>query len=166
MNREEVKEELASFLLYFIFFALFFCTFTLYRQLILDQYELGYIHYGYSLFEAFVLAKMIIIGQKLKLGERFEGKPLLLITIWKTLIFMIFVLLMTIGEHLLVGLFKGKSLSEIYTHLIEKGLYQILAELLVVAFVFVLFFAFVETGRVLGGQKLYDLFIHGNRKRP
>jgi flagellin-like protein len=166
MTREELWQELTTFLLYFIFFAVFFCTFTLYRQLILDKYDLGYIHYSYSLFEAFVLAKMILLGQKLKLGERFEGRPLLIVTIYKTLIFMLFVLVMTIGEHLLIGMLKGKSMTEIYTHLIDKGLYEIFANLLVVAFVFVLFFAFVETGRVLGGQKLYDLFIHGNQKRP
>lgn len=166
MTKEEIWQELTTFLLYFCFFALFFCTFTLYRQLILDQYELGYIHYSYSLFEAFILAKMILLGQKLKLGERFEGRPLLLVTLYKTLIFMVFVLLMTVGEHLLTGAIKGKSMAEIFTHLFEKGLYEIFAELLVVAFVFVLFFAFVETGRVLGGQKLYDLFIHGNQKRP
>lgn len=166
MNREELRLEIRTFLFYFAFFSLFFCTFTLYRQLILDQYELGYIHYSYSLFEAFILAKMIIIGQKLHLGKHFEGKPLLLVTIWKTLIFMVFVLLMTLGEHLFFGWLKGKSVAEIYTHIMEKGLYEIYAELLVVAFVFVLFFAFVETGRVLGGQKLYDLFIHGNQKRP
>ena len=69
----------------FLFF--FFGSFTTYRRLVLAEYQIGYFEYGWALLKALVLAKVILIGEILHLGERFHDRPLLVSTLWKTLMF-------------------------------------------------------------------------------
>lgn len=158
--KRRVTRELFRFFSYALFFTLFFFAFALYRQLILKEYGVSYIHYGYSLFEAFILAKLILLGQLLGLGERYAGRALIVPTLYKTVIFSFFVWCFTVLEHFFVGFLRGTGWSKLYQELLERGMDEILARILVMSFVFVLFFAFVELGRVMGEGKLLDLFFH------
>jgi hypothetical protein len=150
--------EMVKFYLYALFFTLFFTAFTIYRQLIVEEYTHTYWHLGYGVIEALVIAKLIILGEMLHLGKRYEDAPLIIPTVFKAVLFSIFVLILTVLEHFVVGYFTGKTWAAIYDHLIEKGIYEILARVYVMFFVFVLFFGFKETGRVIGDRRLYELF--------
>jgi len=137
---------------------LFFSAFALYRRLILGAYEIDYLHYEYSFFESLVLAKIILIGQMLKLGERFESRPLAVTTGCKTILFSLFVFLFSVLEYVVVDLFRGKSLGASFKTLQTNGLDEILAKILVMSFFFLFFFAFLELSRVLGKNRLFELF--------
>lgn len=162
--KKKVYHELSLFLFYFIFLTLVLWTFTIYRRLILDEYRVSYVHYGYNFVEAIILAKMILIGQNFKLGERFSDQPLIIPTIYKTLIFSIFITLFTIVEEFVIGYFKGVSFEKIFKEFMEIGWDEILAKGLVMFFVFIFFFAFLEIGRVMGENQLINLFIHKREK--
>lgn len=157
-------QEMVKFYFYALFLTLFFSAFTIYRQLLLEEYTHTYLHLGYGVFEALVMAKVLVIGEALNLGKRFENKPLIVPTFCKAVIFSLFVLVLTLIEHVFVGYFSGKSWTLIYQHLMERGFNEILARAFVMFFVFVLFFAFKETGRVIGDRRLYELFFH--RRNP
>lgn len=163
MDKIQLKQkfihELRVFLFYFIFLTLFFWTFTMYRHLILKEFQISYIHYSYNFIEALVLSKMIILGQSLKLGERYSDRKLIIPTLYKTVIFSIFVLIFTILEEFVVGFIKGHSFTAIYHTFSEIGIYEISARVLVMFFVFVLLFAFLEIDRIMGGDNLINLFM-------
>lgn len=147
-----------KFYIYALFFALFFTAFTIYRQLILEEYINAYWNLGSGIIQALIIAKLIILGEMLHLGKKYENAPLIIPTIFKAVLFSIFVLILTVLEHFIVGYFTGKTASTVYHHLLENGIYEILARVYVMFFVFVLFFAFKETGRVIGDRRLYELF--------
>lgn len=157
--KEKIYHELYLFALYASFIATFFCILTTYRGLILNE-PFGYFHYTSAIIQALILSKIILVGESLKLGEKLGKRslPLIIPTLYKTLIFCCFVLIFTIIEHFIFGFLKKQNMQEIYTELIDKGLDLILAKILVVAFVFFLFFAFLEIAAVLGGNKLLKLF--------
>lgn len=157
--KDKFKDELRRFLSYSAFFTLFFWAFAIYRNLILEEYAISYLHYSYAFVESMILAKIIILGQVFGLGERFANKPLIIPTLYKTCVFSLFVLAFSILEHFVVGFFLGKRMSDITHELLSKGLDRILASLLVMFFVFVLFFAFLEIGRVMGDNRLFNLFV-------
>lgn len=157
-------DEMVKFYIYALFFALFFTAFTIYRQLILEEYINSYWHLGSGVIQALIIAKLIILGEVLHLGKKYENAPLIIPTLFKAVIFSIFVLLLTVLEHFVVGYFTGKTWAVIYDHLIEKGIYEILARVYVMFFVFVLFFGFKETGRVIGDRRLYELFFKRRSK--
>ncbi len=56
---QEVVHEAIEYWINFIYLAFFFGMFTWYRRFILAEYQISYAHYGVSLIEAAVLAKVI-----------------------------------------------------------------------------------------------------------
>jgi hypothetical protein len=136
---------------------LFFGAFAWYRRLVLAEYQINYLHYGVAVVEALVLAKVILIGDALHLGRRLEAKPLIIPTLYKTVVFSVFVGLFSVLEHTIGGLIHGKGLAGGFDELRSEGLYELLAQCLVTFFAFIPFFAFKELGRVLGVHRIRKL---------
>jgi hypothetical protein len=146
----------------FVYLALLFGVFTWYRRLILAEYQISYVHYGFSLIEALVLAKVIMLGDILKLGRGLEGKPLIYPTLYQTVVFTVWVALFSVFEETVGGLLHGKGLAGGFSEILGRGTYELLARCMMVFFAFIPFFAFRETERVLGQGKVRELFF---RKR-
>jgi hypothetical protein len=69
--------EREALLVTFAYVAAVIVAFVIYRRLILDEYQIPYLQYGYGLVEALVLAKAVMLGKALGLGRRLEGLPLI-----------------------------------------------------------------------------------------
>src|SRR5215469_1544214 len=89
--KEKAKEEFRVFWAIAIYLALMFSAFFTYRRLTLSESGITYLHYGIGIIEALILAKVILVGQALRLGRRFEDEPLIVSVLVKTLYFAIFV---------------------------------------------------------------------------
>ena len=150
--------ETKTMILVFVYLALLLGAFTTYRSLILAEYRIGYFHYWFSLLEALVLAKLIVFGSILGLGERFSHQPLIVPTLYKTACFSVFVLAFTILEHFAAGWWHGKTAGAVLGELFDHGLSEVLARVLVLVVALVPLFAVWETGRLLGDRKLFELF--------
>ena len=111
-----------------------------------------------GLIKALILAKVILIGDALRLGRRLEHKRLIYPTLLKTVLFSLFVGVFTILEEMIKGLLKGQGLARAFTQFFEKGTDELLANCLVVFVAFIPFFALRELGRVLGEGKIWALF--------
>src|SRR6478735_9228817 len=107
--KEKARRELADYWTTFVYLALFFAAFTCYRRLILAEYHIGYLHFGFALIEALVLAKVILIGDAMHLGRRVEDKPLILPTLYKAFIFTIWVGVFRLIEYTIDALIHGKG---------------------------------------------------------
>lgn len=156
--KERILNEAKIFFLYFLYFLLFFSAFTTYKHLVLEEYGIDFFHYSYNVVEALVLAKLVLLGQYFRLGERFDKQPLIIPTFYQTLIFSLFVLVFTLLEHVLQGFIEDKDLLFIYKKIIQYSIYEILARIIVMSFVFFLFFAFLQISRIVGEEKVFHLF--------
>ncbi len=157
--KDKLKEEIQRLTFYFLFFALFFSAFTLYGLIILKEYHVIALYkFSYAILEALILSKLIILGEHFRLGERYNDRPLIYPTLFKTLLFSVFIVFMTFIEEIVLGWLHGRRSIVSIEHVFDQDLYTILAKTLVIGFVLLLFFAFTETSRVLGRNKLYDLF--------
>lgn len=157
--KEKVVDEIYLMLAYTIFFTLVFFAIALYTSLILGEYGISYFHFGYSIIEALILAKVILIGQHFRLGERYTDCPLIIPTLYKSVIFTLFVFAFSVLEHFVKGIWEGRPFKEVYESFYTLNIDAILARALVLFFVFILFFAFTETARVIGMDKLANLFL-------
>lgn len=157
-----MKRELILFGLYSLFFLFFFTIFTVYRWLMIGALDDASLRLGYNLIEAIVLAKTVLVGQKLRLGERFENRPLIVPTLYKTAIFTVFVSAFSLIEEFVFGHLKGKGWGFLWQELLQTGYRHILAKVLLMAFVLFFFFAFLELARAIGKEKLYRLFFKKN----
>ncbi len=155
--KQKLSREMKQFVIVFLYLGLLIGTFNTYRWLLMAEYHVGYFVYGYGLIEALVLAKIIIIGESLGIGERFSNRPLIFPTLYKTMLFALCALVFSILEHLITGFLHGQDLSGIIQETI-KGRYELLARMLIMFVAFIPFFAFGEAMRALGEVKLFDLF--------
>jgi hypothetical protein len=85
--KEKAIEEFKMFWAIAIYLALMLVAFTSYRRLIPSESGISYLHYGTGVIEALILAKVILIGQALGLGKRFENAPLYVSVLFKAAVF-------------------------------------------------------------------------------
>jgi hypothetical protein len=161
--RPRLKHELTEYAINFVYLALFLSVFAWYRRLVLAEYSIPYLRYGTALIKALILAKVIMLGDWLRLGHRMESRPLIVSTLYRTLLFAAWVALFEIVEKVVVNLILGHGWRAGVTDVLSGGRDELLAAVLVMLLAFIPFFAFKEAERVLGEGTLRRLFF---RRRP
>jgi len=156
--KKKIFHEMAEYWTNVAYLTLVFAAFTQYRRFVLAAYDITYTNYGFAVIEALILAKVIMIGAVFRLGRGLEDKPLIYPTLYKTVVFTLFVGVFTLIEHAIKGLWRGKGLAGGLVDLLGKGHHELLAGCLVTFVAFIPFFAFRELGRVLGEDKIRVLF--------
>ena len=164
--KERVLEEVRIFWIITLYLALLFGSFMVYRRLILAEFGVTYLHYGFALIEALIIAKVILIGDAFRLGRRFENRPLVVSVIYKSALFGVFVMLFGVLEHVIEGLFHKKNASDILRGMMDIGMDELLARVVILIIAFVPFFAFWELRRVLGPRRLSALFFSKRETLP
>lgn len=160
--KEKAIEEFKMFWVIAVYLAMMLAAFAWYRRLVLSESGISYFHYGAAVIESLILAKVVLIGQALGLGRRFEDSRLILSVLFKALVFGVFVALFGVLEHVIEGLVHRESWDEIRHSLFSAGRDEILARTVIAFVTLIPFFAFWEVDRVMGDRKLFALFF---RKR-
>jgi hypothetical protein len=155
--KERLYSEGLLYLLLVGIFFLFLCSLSVYRSLILGK-DFRSIDYVYEGIQAFFLAKIIIIGRFLKIGERFSNSALIIPVTYKTIAFSVFIFAFTFFKHVFVGVFSGKALEELSKAFTTSNLIPILGTIPIVLFVAFPFSCLAEIGNILGKGQLYSLF--------
>ena len=163
--KQKVRRETKDFVTIYLYLVLLIGAFHIYKWLLMAEYHVGYFVYGYSLVEALVLAKVIIVGEGLGIGERFADRPLIFPTLYKTMLFALCVLALGILERLITGFFHREDVTGVFQEVIH-GRYEILGRVFIMFVAFIPFFAFRETMRVLREVKLFDLFFRSRGAAP
>jgi hypothetical protein len=154
----KVVHEFTEYWLNVIYLAIVFAAFTQYRRLLLAAHDITYTNYWVAVIEALILAKVIMIGDVVRLGRGLEDKPLIVPTLYKTAVFTLFVVVFSVLEHAIKGLWTGTGIRGGVAEFFEKGSHELLANSLVVFVAFIPFFAFKELQRVYGKDELRVLF--------
>ena len=156
--KKKIVHEVVEYWINVCYLALVFAAFTQYRRFLLASYDITYTNYWVALIEALILAKVIMIGEVARLGRGLERKPLIYPTLYKTVVFTLFVGVFTLIEHGVKGLWKGEGFTSGVVGFFGKGSDEIFANSLVVFVAFIPFFGIKELGRVLGQDKIRALF--------
>ncbi len=145
----------------FAFLALFLVAFAWYRRLILAAYHIQYLGYWAPLIEAAVLAKVIMIGDVLRIGQRLRNKPLAVITVYRTVAFTALVVLFSFLEHIVGAMFHGKTAADGIAEITNKGIDEVLAWCVLILAAFLPFFAMKEIERAFGPGRVRGMFLRG-----
>jgi hypothetical protein len=157
--KSKAISEMTEYYIISLYLAVFFGSFIWYRRLILAEYHITYFHYGAGVIKALILAKVIMIGRALRLGRRWlKNPPLIVPTLYKAVVFTIFVALFSVVEDTISGLLHGKGIVGGLDEFLSAGMDELLARCMVTVVAFVPFFAFEELGLLLGEGKLGKLF--------
>ena len=156
--KEKAVEELKEFWITALYLAAFLTGFTFYRRMVLAEFGVTYLHYGISLIEALVIAKVVLIGKALGLGKAPTRAPLILSVVYKALFFAFLTILFGVLEHVIDGLIHKNDWATIARKLLSVGTHELFARMIVLLISFVPFFAFWEIGEAIGRQKLIEMF--------
>ena len=160
--KEKAIEEFRMFWVIAIYLYVMLGALLLYRRLVLSESGISYFHYGVVAIQALILAKVILIGQALGVGRRFEGSRLIWSVLFKSLVFAVFIALFHVLEHLIEGLLHRETWDQIERHLVRVGRDESMARTVMAFVTLIPFFAFWEADRVMGDHKLFNL-IFGKR---
>jgi hypothetical protein len=164
-RKQKIVHELRQLVGIFLYLALFFVVLRTYTHWILLERQISYVAYSLTLLKALALAKIILTGETLGLGERFHDRPLIIPTLYNTLVFSILALAFEVVEHLILGKIHGESLGEVFLEISEKGWLHLVGMSLVVFVAFLPFFAFRAMERAIGEGKLTDLFFKTRERK-
>jgi hypothetical protein len=160
--KKKIFHEVAEYWINVVYLTLMFAAFTQYRRFILAAYDITYTNYWVAVIKALILAKVIMIGDVLRLGLGLEQKPLIYPTLYKTVVFTLFVGVFTVVEHAIKGLWKGQGLAGGLADFLG---HELVANCLVVFVAFIPFFGVKELGRVLGQEKIKALFFRRSEEQ-
>ena len=85
--------------------------FAYHKAIVLAQHDISYKPFGVALFNAFVLAKVMLGAEKLNLEAKLRKKPLVYPVLHKSVVLAVIFILFNMAETIARGLWKGKSSS-------------------------------------------------------
>jgi hypothetical protein len=135
--------------------AYFFCALATDTMRVANESGSSTLTYGFALINAVVIAKVILIGEYVRLGKRHESRPLFFSALYKAFLFTLFVLVFHFIEEIVKQLLHGGNVRTAFR---ETRLDELSARTIIVFSVFIPLFAFRELRRVMGEDKFRDLF--------
>jgi hypothetical protein len=150
-----VKHEFEELAIITAYLGFFFCALATYSMLLMNKFHISYFAYGTALINALVIAKVILIGEALHAGDKFERKALVYSAIWKSFIFGLLVLAFHILEEIIKQLVHGEDVAGTFR---EIRLDDLLVRTIIIICTFVPMFAFRELRRVMGQERFRALF--------
>jgi len=156
--RKILVHEMSEYFFNFAFLAVFLVAFAWYRRLILAEYHIQYLGYWAPVIEAAILAKVIMIGDALHMGRRFQNRPLAVTTLYRTVVFSVLVVLFSFAEHIIGAMIHGKRPAEGIAEIANKGMDEVLAWCVVIFAAFLPFFALKEIERAFGVETVRGMF--------
>lgn len=162
--KEKALLEFKRFLGIFLYLWVVFALLSIHESIIRAQHNLDFAAHSFAIINAFVLAKVLLVGEHLHLGGGFKEKPLVYPVLYKSLVFSIFLTGFHVAERMIVGMIGGKTLAESFSA-IGGGRLEAILSIGALTFVMLIpFFAFRELGRVIGDAELRSLF-YGRRTK-
>jgi hypothetical protein len=154
--KRKIAREFGQLAILTAYLAIFFCVLAAYSMLLMNKFNIAYFAYGTALINAVLTAKVILVGEAINVGRRFEEKALLYSALWKAFAFGLLVFVLHLLEEMLNHLIHGKSVVGAFH---EIQLDALLMRTIVIICAFVPLFVFRELRRVIGGDNLRDIFL-------
>lgn len=158
--RQKLFHEFSEYLINVVYLTMFFGAFAVSRRLTLAHYDIYVDDYFIGIIKALVIGKVIMIGAFLRISRKYENKPLIIPILYKTVLFVIWVILFDVTEVLIKESIKLQSLSQSYQYLISEHFSKLwLGGLIMVTVSFIPFFAMKEISRVVGHEKFKNFLL-------
>jgi hypothetical protein len=155
--KEKAAHEFREMTIIFLYLAFFFCALATYTMLLLNRYDISYYNYGAALLNALIITKVILIGEAMHYGTKYETRPLFYSAIYKAFLYGLLVFAFHMVEEVVKRLIHGQGIVGAFQ---EVRLDDVLARSVIVFCTFIPLFAFRELGRALGPEKLRALAFH------
>ena len=149
--KQKAKEEFKDFIRISLYLAVFFCALSTHAMMLLRKYDVSYLNYTFSIINALIVAKIILIGEMVHFGRGAETRPLYQSVLYKSLAFGLLVFAFHLVEEFIKRLIHHEPAGTVLHNI---NVDDLIARSIVIFCAFVPLFAFRELGRVIGEEKL------------
>jgi hypothetical protein len=156
--QQRAMHELKEFAILFVYLYITLGAVVLLKTAVLHTQGIDAVVWGVTVVKAAVLAKFMMLGYVMKIGEHNTTRPLIWPTLHRAFGFLVLLIVMTVIEEIVVGLFHRQSMASSLAALAGPRLEETLAGYLVMLLVLVPFFAFRVLGDALGEGRLMRMF--------
>ena len=161
---QRLTDEFKEFVVVAIYLYVFFAALIYLKAAILQAHGIDFAPFGLAAAKALICAKFVLVGQALRLGEQHKNRPLIWPILYKSAVFLVFLLALDALEEIIVGLIHHRPIAESIAEIGGGTLPQLLATSFVGLLMLVPFFAFKALGEVVGEDNLLRLFFGGHRR--
>jgi hypothetical protein len=160
--RQRVAHEIREYLINFVYLALFFSAIVFYRRALLAEDGIVVHDYFLGVIKALVIGKIIMLGALLRFSRSFEDRPLIVPTLFKTMLFTLLVVVCDGIEFWVRSWISSGGPMTAFGEFKHHMTMSWLGSIIVVAVCFLPFFAMKEVSRVLGGGMIRRMFFIGS----
>lgn len=128
-----------------------------FRMSIPSAENIGLWHFGYALVKALLLAKFILLGHMLHIGERERGWPLFYASLYQALTLWVLLVVLLGLEEGVVALLEGHTVRASIGAVLGSFLHLILAQGLLMFLLLLPYVMFLQLNEALGGDELKRL---------
>lgn len=107
--KARLLHELEEYGSIFLYLYIAFAAVIFYRDSVLRAEGIALASYGFAFFKALVLAKFMVLGHAARLGERVRGRRLFVSALFRTSVFLVLLVILSMIEEALVGLSHGRG---------------------------------------------------------
>ena len=158
MRKPDLKrralDEVARFSAIVLYLWVMFGTFALHESMVSEKDHINYHFYGFALFNALILGKVMLVAEDLHFADWFKDRPLIYPILCKAVAFSVLFLAADVVEEVVVGLFKGLTIGQSIPSIGGGSASGVIFVAIILAVALTPFFAFREIRRVLGERTL------------
>jgi hypothetical protein len=156
--RERVVEEIRRFLWMFFYLWVVLGIFVLSEQITLRQHGLRFTALGFAFINALILAKVMLLAEDLKLGQRqLRNCPLFVRIVFESFIFVVVFIVFHVIEEVVVGMVAGKTAAESVPAIGGGGVVGLVSVAILYFLAMLPYFGFRNLERALEPGKLRGL---------
>jgi hypothetical protein len=156
--QQRALHELKEFAILTVYLYITLGAVVMMKTAVLHTEGIVFAPWGVAVVKALVLAKFMLLGNAMKIGNRNTTAPLIWPTLHKAFAFLVLLILMTIIEQGVVGLFHHQSIAASLGELVGPRLEETIAGFLIMLLVLIPFFAFRVLSEALGEGRLERMF--------
>jgi hypothetical protein len=135
------------------------------KSAILHGHGLPPLPLGLALVKALLLAKFMMVGDALRLGERYRTRPLIWPILHRSVVFLALLVGLTVAEAVVAGWLRGRAIVESLRGLGGGTWAEAGATLLVLLLILLPYFAFRMLAEVLGPDRLFRVMFVERRDK-
>lgn len=156
--KKRAKDQIKSFVLMFLYLWVVFGVLALHELIILSRHQINYVSHGLAIVNALIFAKVMLVAEDFHLGHRSHNKPLIYSVLIKSILFALALICFHIVEHVLIGMWDGKTMAESIAEVGANRLVVIVSLGIIGTVALAPFFLLSEISRVIGRDNFWALF--------
>jgi hypothetical protein len=156
--RERAMHEFKKLVIISLYLYITLGAVILFKTAVLQDQGIEFSPWGIAIVKAVVLAKFMLLGEAIKIGGRTSTSPLVWPTLQKALVLLVVLIIMTVIEEAVVGLFHHRSITASLGELFGPRLEETIAGYVIMLLVLIPYCAFRVLGEALGEDRLTRMF--------